>query len=31
MNEDALRNWFWVAVIVLAVAIWVIWDLEVGI
>jgi hypothetical protein len=25
MNEDALRGWFWAAVIVLALAIWIIW------
>jgi hypothetical protein len=25
MNEAALRGWFWAAVIVLALAIWVIW------
>jgi hypothetical protein len=31
MNEDALRIWFWAAVIVLAPAIWVIWGMVVGI
>jgi hypothetical protein len=31
MNEDALRSWFWAAVIVLALAIWVIWGMVVGI
>ena len=31
MNEDALRSWFWAAVIVLALAIWVIWGRVVGI
>jgi hypothetical protein len=31
MNQDALRSWFWAAVIVLALAIWVIWGMVVGI
>jgi len=31
MNEDALRSWFWAAVIVLVRAIWVIWGMVVGI
>jgi hypothetical protein len=31
MNEDALRGLFWAAVIVLALAIWVIWGRVVGI
>jgi hypothetical protein len=30
MNEDALRGWFWAAVIVLALAIWIIWGRVVG-
>jgi hypothetical protein len=30
MTEDALRSWFWASVIVIALAIWVIWDMEVG-
>jgi hypothetical protein len=31
MNEDTLRGWFWAGVIVLALAIWVIWGMEVGV
>ena len=31
MNEGALRGWFWVYVIVLALAIWVIYGRVVGI
>ena len=30
MNEDALRNWYWVAVIVFGLAIWLIWGMVVG-
>lgn len=29
MREDALRSSFWVAVIVVALAIWVVWYMEV--
>jgi hypothetical protein len=25
MSEDALRGWYWAAVIVLALALWVVW------
>jgi hypothetical protein len=25
MSEDALRGWFWTAVVVLALALWIIW------
>jgi hypothetical protein len=30
MNEDALRGWFWTAVIVFALAMWIIWYEIVG-
>jgi hypothetical protein len=29
MSEDALRGWFWAAVIVLALAVWVVWYTQV--
>ena len=29
MSEDALRGWFWAAVIVLALAVWVVWYMQV--
>jgi len=29
MSEDALRAWFWAAVILLALAVWVVWYTQV--